>query len=73
MTRSPWKLSLAALALTGAAAACGGKDQPSADRDTTAAMSHDSMAPAAAAGPTTVKAPSMASSGRWSNQVIAAS
>ena len=26
-----------------------------------------------AAGPTTVKAPSMASSGRWSNQLIAAS
>ena len=58
MTRSPWMLSLAALALTGAIAACGGKDHSAASRDTTAAMTHDSAPPAApaeAAGPTKVE------------------
>jgi sugar lactone lactonase YvrE len=50
-------LSLAALTLTGALAACGGKHQPPASGDTTAVMAPDSTAaaPAAAAGPTKVE------------------
>jgi sugar lactone lactonase YvrE len=57
MTGSPRMLSLAALTLTGALAACGGKDHSSAGRDTTAAASPDSTAaaPAATAGPTKVE------------------
>ena len=57
MTRSPWMIRLAAVTLSGALAACGGKGQPAAGRDTTAAMTHDSSAPAsvAAAGPTRVE------------------
>jgi len=48
-------LKLAALTLTGTLAACGCKDHSAASRDTTAAMSADSAAPAAAAGPTKVE------------------
>src|SRR5690242_16210827 len=48
-------LKLAALTLTGTLAACGGKDHSAASRDTTAAMSADSAAPAGAAGPTKVE------------------
>jgi len=57
MTGSPWKLSLAALTLSGALAACGGKDHPAAGRDTTTAMSADSAAaaPAPTAGPAKVE------------------
>lgn len=56
MTGSPWTLSLAALTLTGGLAACGGgADRPAPGRDTTAAMSADSAAAPAAAGPTRVE------------------
>ena len=57
MTPSPWTLSMAALTLTGALGACGGAggDHPAPGRDTTAAMSADSAAPAAAAGPARVE------------------
>jgi len=56
MTRSPWTLSLAALTLAGAGAACagGGADHPARGGDTTAAMSTDSAVPATTAAPTRV-------------------
>jgi hypothetical protein len=55
MTGTPWILSLAALTLTGAVAACVGRDHPPSSRDTTDQMSADSMAPAVRAGPTRVE------------------
>jgi hypothetical protein len=57
VTPSPWTLSMAALTLTGALGGCGGAggDHPAPGRDTAAAMSADSAAPAAAAGPSRVE------------------